>query len=146
MPRQGSQVSNTASVSARIPRDSIITSRLLVLQSKRLMLDATERSLRSSNAAPVRRRMEELRMETDAAQDRYRRAILAWASTEDIDYWVIAYSRLIEKGNVIVKKMREANLVLPLTERYQVSTEIETMEHLVEDWTESLRRSMAAAS
>jgi hypothetical protein len=138
-------VSSTASVGGRIPGDSIITSRLLVLQSKRLMLAATERVLQGSSAARVRRRIEELRIETDAAQDRYRRAILAWASTEDIDYWVIAYSRLIEKGNVIVKKMREANLVLPLSERYQVSTEIETMEHLVEDWTESLRRSMAAA-
>jgi len=139
-------VSNTgSSVAARVPRDSIITSRLLVLQSKRLMLAATERALQGSNAAGVRRRIEELRIETDAAQDRYRSAILAWASTEDIDYWVIAYSRLIEKGNVIVKKMREANLVLPPSERYQISAEIETMEHLVEDWTESLRRSMAAA-
>jgi hypothetical protein len=132
-------------VCGQIPRDSIITSRLLVLQSKRLMLATTERHLQGSNAARVRRRIDELRIETDAAQDRYRRAILAWASTEDIDYWVIAYSRLIEKGNVIVKKMRDANLVLPPSERYQVSTEIETMEHLVEDWTESLRRSMAAA-
>jgi hypothetical protein len=139
-------VNNTRSiVCGQIPRDSIITSRLLVLQSKRLMLAATERHLQGSNAARVRRRIDELRIETDAAQDRYRRAILAWASTEDIDYWVIAYSRLIEKGNVIVKKMRDANLVLPPSERYQVSTEIETMEHLVEDWTESLRRSMAAA-
>jgi hypothetical protein len=139
-------VGNTgSSAAARVPRDSIITSRLLVLQSKRLMLAATERVLQGSDAAPVRRRIEELRIETDAAQERYRSAILAWASTEDIDYWVIAYSRLIEKGNVIVKKMREANLVLPPSERYQVSAEIETMEHLVEDWTESLRRSMAAA-
>lgn len=130
---------------AHIPRESIITSRLLVLQSKRLMLDATEKSLRTSNTTLVRSRIEELRIQTSAAQDRYRRAILAWGSTQDIDYWVIAYSRLIEKGNVIVKKMREANLLLAPKERYQVSTDIETMEHLVEDWTESLRKSMAAA-
>lgn len=131
--------------SGRIPKDSIITSRLLVLQSKRLMLDAIERRLDSWNSADVRRRLEELRTETDAAQDRYRRAILEWGSTEDVDYWVMAYSRLIDKGNVIVKKMREANVVLPPMERYQVSADIEMMEHLVEDWTGSLRRSMAAA-
>jgi len=128
-----------------LPRESIITSRLLVLQSKRLMLDATEKSLRRSNTALLRGRIEELRTQTNVAQDRYRRAILAWGSTADIDYWVIAYSRLIEKGNVIVKKMREANLLLAPRERSQVSTDIQTMEHLVEDWTESLRRSMAAA-
>ncbi len=129
----------------QIPRESIITSRLLVLQSKRLMLDAIERRLETWNSADVRRRFDELRIETDAAQDRYRRAVLAWGSTEDIDYWVMAYSRLIDKGNVIVRKMREANLALPPMERYQVSADIEMMEHLVEDWTESLRRSMAAA-
>jgi hypothetical protein len=128
-----------------IPRDSIITSRLLVLQSKRLMLDAIERKLVDSNTEFAKRRIEELRIETEAAQDRYRRAILLWSSSEDVDYWVIAYTRLIEKGNAIVKKMREANLLLPPIERYQVCTDIERMEHLVEDWTESLRRSMAAA-
>jgi hypothetical protein len=129
----------------QIPKESIITSRLLVLQSKRLMLDAIERRLGDSDNAFAKRRLQELRLETDAAQDRYRRAILAFGSTTEIDYWVIAYSRLIEKGNVIVQKMREANLLLPPMERYQVSTDIERMEHLVEDWTESLRRSMAAA-
>jgi len=128
-----------------IPRESIITSRLLVLQSKRLMLDAIERRLDSWNTPDVKRRFEELRGETEAAQDRYRRAILEWGSTEDIDYWVMAYSRLIDKGNVIVKRMREANLALPPAERYQVSADIEVMEHLVEDWTGSLRKSMAAA-
>jgi hypothetical protein len=129
----------------KIPREAIITSRLLVLQSKRLMLDAIERRLQTWNSPDVRRRFEELRIETDAAQDRYRRAMLAWGSSQDVDYWVMAYSRLIDKGNVIVKKMREANLMLPPAERYQVSADIEMMEHLVEDWTESLRRSMAAA-
>jgi hypothetical protein len=109
------------------------------------MLDAIERRLDSGNSPDVKRRFEELRVETAAAQDRYRRAILEWGSTEDIDYWVMAYSRLIDKGNVIVKKMREANLALPPAERYQVAADIEVMEHLVEDWTGSLRRSMAAA-
>jgi hypothetical protein len=125
--------------------DSIITSRLLVLQSKRLMLDSIERRLDVWNSAGMRRRCDELRAETDAAQDRYRRALLAWGSTEDVDYWVMAYSRLIAKGNIIVKKMREANLTLPPAERYQVSADIEMMEHIVEDWTGSLRRSMAGA-
>jgi hypothetical protein len=128
-----------------IPRESIVTSRLLVLQSKRLMLDAIEKRLDIWNTAGVKRRFAQLRTETDAAQDRYRTAILEWGSTDDIDYWVMAYSRLIDKGNVIVKKMREANLVLPPMERYQVSADIEMMEHLVEDWTGSLRRSMAAS-
>jgi hypothetical protein len=139
-------VSNKKSVYwFEFPREAIITSRLLVLQSKRLMLNAIERRLEGMDAPHVRRLWEQLRLEVDAAQDRYRRAILLFGSTEEIDYWVIAYSRLIEKGNVIVQKMREANLALPPEERYQVSTDIERMEHLVEDWTESLRKSMAAA-
>jgi hypothetical protein len=132
-------------MSSLIPSESIITSRLLVLQSKRLMLDAIERRLEIWNSPGVRRRFEELRVETDAAQDRYRRALLEWGSSDDTDYWVMAYTRLIDKGNVIVKRMREANLMLPPRERYQVSADIEMMEHLVEDWTGSLRRSMAAA-
>jgi hypothetical protein len=124
---------------------AIITSRLLVLQSKRLMLDSIERRLQTWDNASVKRRFEELKVETEKAQDKYRCAILAWGSTEDLDYWVMAYSRLIDKGNVIVKKMRDANLMLPPAERFQVSADIEMMEHLVEDWTGSLRRSMAGA-
>jgi hypothetical protein len=124
---------------------AIITSRLLVLQSKRLMLDSIERRLETRDNESVKRRHEELKVETEKAQDRYRSAMLAWGSTEDLDYWVMAYSRLIDKGNVIVKKMRDANRMLPPAERFQVSADIEMMEHLVEHWTGSLRKSMAGA-
>jgi len=122
----------------------IITSRLLILQSKRLVLRCQRRRLDATTEA-LRQKVEQLGLEADEAQHRYRATMLAWGSPQFPDYWLIAYARLIEMGSVLTTRLREATTQLPLGERYQVSADVEMLESIVDTWTESLREEMAAA-
>ena len=124
----------------------IITSRLLILQTKRLMLNSAIRRLGDLDIDSLRRRVEDLRTETERAQHVYRSAILRIGSPEQHEYWLVAYSRLIEMGNGLAKKLRDAAADLPLSERYQVSTDVEMIESIVANWMEAMRTAMARAA
>jgi len=123
----------------------IITARLLILQSKRLTLRCKQKWLDATGEEWLRLEVERLCLEAEHAQHRYRATMLAWGSPEFDDYWLIAYARLIEMGTVLTARLREATTELPLTERYQVSADVEMLEGIVNNWSESLREEMAAA-
>jgi hypothetical protein len=124
---------------------AVIMARLLILQSKRLMLNSLLRRLEQSGHDGLEERVACLRADTARAQHAYRSIVLAYGSAESRDYWLVAYNRLIEVGNVVVTRLREATVELPATERYQVSVDVEMLELMVDQWTESMRKSMASA-
>jgi len=124
---------------------TLISSRLLVLQSKRLELEITERRLGRSSSEALRARVEQLRRDIATAQHNYRTTMLEWGSPEHEDFWVVAYSRLIEKGHVLNGRLRAAIVALPVAERYQVAADIEVLEGIVEGWTDSMRHAMATS-
>jgi hypothetical protein len=133
----------------RIPEsigEAIVTSRLLVLQSKRLLLASTENCLVKPGPEELRERAGQLRTQTDNAQHAYRAALLKWGSPETSDYWLVAYTRLIEKGTALINKLRGAAEELPPTDRLQLATEVEVLEDAVLRWREEVRASMAAAT
>jgi hypothetical protein len=125
--------------------DSLITSRLLILQSKRQMLKLAIRRFERSADDEMLRRVERLRGEIDNAQYSYRSTILAFESPERHEYWLVAYGRLIDMGSALINKLRDASSDLPADERYAASTEVEMLESIMQGWTESMRTSMAAA-
>ncbi len=125
--------------------DSLITSRLLILQSKRQMLKLAIRRFELSSDEEMARRVERLRGEIDNAQYSYRSTILAFESPDRHEYWLVAYGRLIDMGGALINKLRDAASDLPADERYAASTEVEMLESIMEGWTESMRTSMAAA-
>ena len=124
----------------------IITSRLLILESKRLMLASLHRRLAESGHESLRRRAEALSQECEHAQHNYRASVLSFGSPHTADYWVVAYSRLIEMGNALTVKLRDARGELPLDERYQVASDAEMLEEIIGSWTASLRAAMASAA
>jgi hypothetical protein len=125
--------------------DSLITSRLLILQSKRQMLKLAIRRSERSSDEEVTRKVERLRVEIDNAQHSYRSTILAFESPDRHEYWLVAYGRLIDMGGALISKLRDAASNLPADERYAASTEVEMLESIMEGWTESMRTSMSAA-
>src|SRR5437016_13929633 len=76
--------------------DSLISSRLLVLQSKRLILASLERRLQRRALDSLRDRVRSLREETANAQERYSASILRWVSPEGPAYWSVAYYRMYD--------------------------------------------------
>jgi len=116
---------------ARQTADAIITSRLLVLQSKRLMLNRALRQLEKSSDEARARKVERLRDEIESAQQNYRSSILAFESPDRHEYWLVAYGRLIDMGGALIAKLREAARDLPNDERYAASTDVEMLESIL---------------
>lgn len=131
-----------------IPTDlgrQLVTGRLLVLQSKRLLLSSSERRLNESKFESLQGRVDRLRVETAMAQHDYRDSMLRWGTPEMYDYWPTAYSRLIEMGSLLSDKLRSAVDELPAAERFEVSTDVEMLESMVRRWSDSKRAAMASS-
>lgn len=123
--------------------DQIIMSRLLVMQSKRLMLTSAQRRANMhEGASQLEGKVVRLSRETEAANHAYRTAVLKLGSPDDRDYWVVAYGRLIDVGRTLAHKLRRATAGLPPAERYEVSADAEMLEEVVAGWTGSMQRFM----
>ncbi len=129
----------------RSTAEALIGSRLMILQSKRLMLTSASRRLEARDVESLRERVEHLRVETEQAQHAYRTTMLGFGSPERPEYWLVAYGRLIDAGTALVGQLRRAADDLPAAERHQVAADVEALEDIIEQWTDSMRASMAAA-
>jgi len=124
----------------------IIASRFLIVQAKRLLLSsAYRRHLHLENRSTARDVIERLESELDRADRRYRTAVLEHASPSSSDYWIIVYARLLEVGEDLTEKMRTASVELPPGARFEVSTDIEALQLILERWNASMKKSMAQA-
>ena len=130
----------------------IITSHLLVAQSKRLLLRNVENKLARGRGSASLMNAEKLGLLVDQraadahrAQGNYRRAVLKWGSGDTSDFWVVAYSSLASAAAGLVTKLKESARDLPATDRYEASTDVEALELLIDRWTAAMRESMSAA-
>ena len=123
----------------------LINSRLLVLQSKRLMLGSIQRRP-DETSQELDGRVRRLRAEIDTAQHLYRAAMLEYGSpAHNEDFWLIAYGRLIQMGAALATKLRNAVADLPPGDRYEVSADVEAIEEILKHWNAALRAAMAGA-
>jgi len=124
----------------------IIASRFLIVQAKRLLLSsAYRRHLHVENRSTPRDVIARLEGELERADRRYRTAVLEHASPASADYWIIVYARLLEVGEDLTEKMRTAAVELPPGARFEVSTDIEALQLILERWNASMKRSMVDA-
>lgn len=124
---------------------TVIASRLLVLQSKRLMLSTLQGRIdrREVGAAPDR--LEMLAEEARDAEGQYRSCVLKFGAPDSHDFWLVVYSQLIGVGSGLATKLRSGATELPAEERYEVSTEVEALEGMIEDWTAAMQATMTHA-
>ena len=126
--------------------ETLISARLLMLQSKRLILATLERRMRQRPLDELRARVEQMRAETDNAQYHYSSSMLQWGSPATPEYWPVAYKRLVEVAEKLSAKLRRSASEMPPAERYQLAAEVEMLEALVDRWRDSIRASMAAVA
>ena len=122
---------------------NLIMSRLLMVQSKRLVLASLERRAAGRDAEATRGRAEKLRAELEHANDNYRDTMLAFGTSGDPDYWLVVYGKLIETAGGLVERMHEQVPGLRSDRRYEVAGEIEMLEAFVGQWRESMRATIA---
>ena len=121
---------------------NIVTSRLLVLQSKRLMLKSLERRASGDVVRPldgVEERLRKVRGDIERADATYQRVILSLGEPSDGEFWLIAYRALIEKASALVERMRGATVALPAAERFAAAADVEMLEELVGSWQDAIR-------
>ncbi len=122
--------------------ESLISARLLMLQSKRLILATLERRLRLRPRDSMRARVDHMRDETAAAHQNYCTTVLNFGSSDMPEYWPAAYGRLVDTADQLTTKLRTVAGELPSRERYEVATEVEMLEKLLEGWRTSIRAAM----
>lgn len=124
----------------------IISARLHILQSRRLIQSSVHRIVKGSTANPDEvERLNRLKSATERAHRAYESTVLALGSPQGHDYWLVAYSRLISSASPLASKLRASAAVLSPAERYEVTQEAEALEELIQRWTDSLRKSMTEA-
>jgi hypothetical protein len=125
--------------------DTVINSRLLVLQSKRLLLNSAQHRLDERGLEAHRERVDRLHREAADADVAYRATILLHGSPEQREYWLVAYGRLIEIGQALAGRLRASVDGMPAADRFEVSTDVEMLEDIVDRWTDAMRATMADA-
>ena len=126
--------------------ESLISARLLMMQSKRLLLAGVERRLGMPGREHLISDVDRLRAETENARENYCSYLLKWGSPEKPEYWSAAYGRLVNTADRLSGKLRRAAVDLPPEERYSVAAEVEMLESLLENWRESLRGAISSVA
>lgn len=118
--------------------DLIVMSRLLILQSRRIMLGSTQRRARDVGSTAFHARVDRLQREADQAHDDYRKSVLAWANPSTSQFWVVAHASLIESAETMADGLRARAVELPISDRLAVETDAREVDGIVRRWRASL--------
>jgi hypothetical protein len=111
--------------------DMIVTSRLLILQSKRIMLGSARRKLSRRGGEQAQVDVELYETGVARAQTRYGECVLRWASPTSAQYRLIAYGSLIAKSG---------------PDRQEVLADVSRLESILKGWRSLSRESMTEAA
>lgn len=124
----------------------IVMSRLLILQSKRMLLSAAERTLVESDQPDTRARVDRLRGETSAAHEQYRRVVLDWAPTDSPQFSSVAVAGSAEAVQSLADKLRDISRELPLEDQLEFADDIACLEEIVARWRKQILTSVGTAA
>ena len=126
--------------------ESIVASRQLIAQSKRLMLTSIERRARLRGGEALRKRAERIRDETANAHRIYRAAVLTWGQTTSLEFRLIAYSSLANLAEALVFQLRDGLGGQSAQDQLDLAIEIESLQILIEQWRLNGRPAVAPAA
>ncbi len=125
--------------------DSIVSARLLVVQSKRLMLSSLLRRFRLRGERSLRERTDRFRDEADRANRNYRSAVLNWGQATSPEFRLVAYGSLVDLAESLVLELRGTMGGLQPRDQFELATEVEVLEDLINQWRRNARPSATAA-
>ncbi len=125
--------------------DSIVSARLLVVQSKRLMLSSLLRRFRLRGEDSLRKRTDRFRDEADRANRNYRSAVLNWGQATSPEFRLVAYGSLVDLAESLVLELRGTLGGLQPRDQFELATEVEVLENFIDQWRRNARPSATAA-
>ena len=123
--------------------DRILTSRLLVLQSKRLVLSTAEVNLRIRPTEDARIAVQRHATGVRRAQQLYNEAVLTWGEPVSPQYRLVAYSSLVAKAERLRAALSGAVPHFGHADRSELMADVENLSSIIESWNEVLRNAMA---
>jgi len=125
--------------------DSIVSARLLVVQSKRLMLSSLLRRFRLRGERSLRERTDRFRDEADRANRSYRHAVLNWGQATSPEFRLVAYGSLVDLAESLVLELRGTIGGLKPRDQFELATEVEVLQDFIDQWRRNARPSATAA-
>src|SRR5260221_5351024 len=125
--------------------DSIVSARLLVVQSKRLMLSSLLRRFRLRGERSLSERTDRFRDEADRANRNYRSAVLNWGQATSPEFRLVAYGSLVDLAESLVIELRGTIRGLQPRDQVELATEVGVLEDLIDQWRKFARASPTAA-
>ncbi len=133
-------------VSAPTVGDSIVASRQLIAQSKRLMLSSLERRSRLHGGDSLRKRANRCRDETAVAHHTYRSAVLTWGQSTSLEFRLIAYSSLAGLAESLVVELLDTIGGQSARDKVDLAIEIESLQILIGQWRQKGRPALASTA
>ena len=124
--------------------EMIVSSKLLVLQSKRLLLTnaSVKRRMSGGEKSEAEARLEGA---VQSALERYNSAVLTWSSAMTPQYRLVAYNSLIGKAERLRASLANPPGELSADDRREVLADLRALQHIIDGWRDIARSSMAEA-
>jgi len=122
--------------------DLIVMSRLLVLQTRRLLLAASQKKLSVTDADHLRAEVARLKEAAARAHEQYRRAVLDWASPETSQFSMVSYATMIDGLEELAGRLRTSSIELPTEDRIELDADLVRLDEIIGRWRASMLSSM----
>jgi hypothetical protein len=126
-------------------RQNLVTSRLLILQSKRILLSRAHSRVDRQGGDQRRVDLEARETAVQQARERYNDAVLKWAPNESNQYRLVAYGSLIATAERLRAGLRQTTGALATADRLEAMADLRSLEAILEGWRGIARDSMATA-
>ena len=129
--------------SLRPTGELIITSRLLALQSWRILLATSATKLLFMADEELEKHVNGLEERIAQAEREYKKAVLKWAEPETAQFWLVSYQRMIEEAEELAVHLRTSAGELAGTDRAEVSADLVRLDQVIERWREAMVKAIA---
>lgn len=125
--------------------DQVVAARMLVFQSKLLLMNTANRRFRRTKAKRDLKQVEHLRAELHQAEAALRTTEVEGHLWSSPDFWLAVYASLVERATDALDRMTIASYGRPAAERFESATDIQMLEELIAQWTSRMRAIQQAA-
>jgi len=125
--------------------DQLVSSRLLILQSKRMLLTGAKRKMNASGSEQARADVGRYEAAVAQAHARYNETVLRWGSADTAQYRLIAYGSLIVKAERLRASLLVAGGPMSPADRRELISDVAVLNSIIANWRGLSRQSMLEA-
>ena len=132
-------------MTAPVPAN-IVSSKLVILESKRSLLAKAQNHLHVAGTQQARTDVRRCESDVRRAQGRYNEAVVRWGEPSTAQYRLVAYGSLVDKAEHLRGTLLGAAPNFPNRDRRELLADVESLEAIIASWSEVLRNAMGAVA